>query len=197
MDTHDTELLDNSIADSDQPELEASSDWYVIHSYSGYENKVKKNLESRIDTMGMNNRIFSVIVPTEEQVELKGGKRRTTQRRIFPGYLLIQMILDDDSWSVVRNTPGVTGFVGMGNKPTALTQEEVDRIMNRIEADAPTIKVNFMEGDNVQITDGPFANFNGTVDSIDREKGKVRVLVNFFGRDTPIELDFLQVERAW
>ena len=158
MDTHDTELLDNSIADSDQPELEASSDWYVIHSYSGYENKVKKNLESRIDTMGMNNRIFSVIVPTEEQVELKGGKRRTTQRRIFPGYLLIQMILDDDSWSVVRNTPGVTGFVGMGNKPTALTQEEVDRIMNRIEADAPTIKVNFMQGDNVQITDGPFAN---------------------------------------
>ena len=156
----------------------------------------EKNLENRINSMGMNNRIFSVIVPTEEQVELKGGKRRTTQRRIFPGYLLVEMVLDDESWYVVRNTPGVTGFVGMGNEPTALTQEEVDRIMNRIEAGAPTIKVNFIEGDNVQITDGPFANFHGTVDSIDREKGKVRVLVNFFGRDTPIELDFLQVERA-
>jgi transcriptional antiterminator NusG len=191
------ELLDNALTDENGEEVDTSNhQWYVIHSYSGYENKVKKNLKSRIESMGMGDRIFDVIVPTEEQVELKSGKRRTTQRRIFPGYILVQMILDDDSWYVVRNTPGVTGFVGMGNEPTALTPEEVERIMNRIEAEAPTIKVNFREGDNVQISDGPFANFHGTVDSIDREKGKVRVLVSFFGRETPIELDFLQVERA-
>lgn len=196
MDTQNPEIPEDNQLDDQQALSEDAADWYVIHSYSGYENKVKKNLESRIQTMGMDNQIFSVVVPTEELVELKGGKRRTTQRRIFPGYILIQMVLDDDSWFVVRNTPGVTGFVGMGNKPTPLTQDEIDRIMNRIEADAPTIKVNFIEGDNVQITDGPFASFHGTVDSIDREKGKIRVLVNFFGRETPIELDFLQVERA-
>ncbi len=173
-----------------------SRQWFVVHSYSGYENKVKKNLESRIESMGMQDRIFAVVVPTEEQVELKGGQRRTTERRIFPGYILVEMLMDDDSWFVVRNTPGVTGFVGMGNRPTPLTPPEVDRILSRMEAEAPTIKVNFREGDSVQITDGPFANFHGTVDSIDREKGKVRVMVSFFGRETPIELDFLQVERA-
>lgn len=196
MDTHNTEIPEDDQLNDQQPLSEEAADWYVIHSYSGYENKVKKNLESRIQTMGMDNQIFSVVVPTEELVELKNGKRRTTQRRIFPGYILIQMVLDDESWFVVRNTPGVTGFVGMGNKPSPLSQPEIDRIMNRIEAGAPTIKVNFIEGDNVQITDGPFANFHGTVDSIDREKGKIRVLVNFFGRETPIELDFLQVERS-
>lgn len=191
------ELLNEALATDAGEEVETPNhQWYVIHSYSGYENKVKKNLKSRIESMGMGDRIFDVIVPTEEQVELKSGKRRTTQRRIFPGYILVQMILDDDSWYVVRNTPGVTGFVGMGNEPTALTPQEVERIMKRIEAEAPTIKVNFSEGDSVQISDGPFASFHGTVDSIDREKGKVRVLVSFFGRDTPIELDFLQVERA-
>jgi transcription termination/antitermination protein NusG len=170
--------------------------WYVIHTYSGYENKVKKNLESRIASMGMSDKIFDILVPTENQVELKSGQRRTTERRIFPGYMLVQMIMDDDSWYVVRNTPGVTGFVGMGNKPTALSPAEVDRIKGRAEAEAPSIKVNFAEGHSVQITDGPFAGFHGTVESIDREKGKVRVMVSFFGRETPIELDFLQVERA-
>ncbi|HYN90042.1 MAG TPA: transcription termination/antitermination protein NusG [Ardenticatenaceae bacterium] len=174
-------------------EPDSEQRWYVIHSYSGYENKVKKNLESRIASMGMQDRIFQVVVPTEEQVELKGGQRRTTERRIFPGYILVQMILDDDSWYVVRNTPGVTGFVG---NPTALQQDEVDRILKRMEAEAPTIKVNFREGDSVRIIEGPFRDFHGSVDAIDREKGKVRVLVNFFGRETPIELDFLQVERA-
>ncbi|MBA3530587.1 MAG: transcription termination/antitermination protein NusG [Ardenticatenales bacterium] len=177
-------------------EASTQREWYVIHSYSGYENKVKKNLESRIESMGMSDRIFAVVVPTEEQVELKGGQRKTTERRIFPGYILVEMMLDDDSWFVVRNTPGVTGFVGMGNKPTALSKPEVERILKRMEAEAPTIKVNFREGDSVQITDGPFAGFHGSVDSIDREKGKVRVMVSFFGRETPIELDFLQVERA-
>ena len=197
MEIDGIELQDDTLTSDDGEEVKTQDhDWYVIHSYSGYENKVKKNLKSRIESMGMGHRIFDVIVPTEEQVELKSGKRRITQRRIFPGYILVQMILDDDSWYVVRNTPGVTGFVGMGNEPTALTPPEVERIMNRIEAEAPTIKVNFREGDSVQISDGPFASFHGTVDSIDREKGKVRVLVSFFGRETPIELDFLQVERA-
>lgn len=197
MEIDGIELLDNALTSDNGEEVKTPShEWYVIHSYSGYENKVKKNLKSRIESMGMGDRIFDVIVPTEEQVELKSGKRRTTQRRIFPGYILVQMVLDDDSWYVVRNTPGVTGFVGMGNEPTALTPPEVERIMNRIEAEAPTIKVNFREGDGVQITSGPFSSFHGTVDSIDREKGKVRVLVSFFGRETPIELDFLQVERA-
>jgi len=181
--------------DSDSEERE-QADWYVVHSYSGYENKVKKNLESRIESMGMQDQIFQVIVPTEEQVELKGGQRRTAERRIFPGYILVEMFLTDDSWYVVRNTPGVTGFVGLGNKPTALQPEEVDRILKRMEAEAPTIKVNFREGDNVEITDGPFKDFHGTVDLLDTEKGKVRVLVSFFGRETPVELDFLQVERA-
>jgi len=170
--------------------------WYVVHSYSGYENKVKKNLENRIESMGMQDQIFNVVVPTEEQVELKSGQRRTAEKRIFPGYILIEMILTDDSWYVVRNTPGVTGFVGLGNKPTPLLPEEVERILKRMEAEAPTIKISFREGDAVQITDGPFKDFHGIVDSIDREKGKVRVLVSFFGRETPVELDFLQVERT-
>ncbi|RMD63583.1 transcription termination/antitermination factor NusG, partial [Candidatus Parcubacteria bacterium] len=128
--------------------------WYVIHTYSGYENKVKKNLEQRIKAMGMQDRIFQVIVPTEEQVELKGGQRRTVQRRIFPGYVLVQMILDDESWSVVRNTPDVSGFVGMGNRPTPLAEEEVQRILERMETKSPTFKINFREGDPVQIVDG-------------------------------------------
>jgi len=183
-----------------QEEAEAAEDdgrrWYVIHTYSGYENKVKKNLEQRIRAMGMQDRIFQVIVPTEEVVELKGGQRRTVERRIFPGYVLVQMILDDDSWSVVRHTPDVTGFVGMGNQPTPLSQEEVDRILKRMETKPTTFKINFREGDKVRIIDGPFKDFPGTVDYIDREKGKVRVLVSFFGRETPIELDFLQVERT-
>lgn len=186
----------DQVYSEERPEADSERRWYVIHCYSGYENKVKKNLESRITSMGMQDRIFQVIVPTEEQVELKGGQRRTTERRIFPGYILVEMMMDDDSWYVVRNTPGVTGFVGTGSKPTPLRQEEVDRILKRMEAEAPTIKVNFREGDSVQITDGPFKDFHGTVDNIDREKGKVRVMVNFFGRETPIELDFLQVERA-
>lgn len=189
----ENEEIEASNASSAQ---EVDRRWYVIHSYSGYENKVKHNLESRIESMGMGDAIFAVVVPTEEQVELKGGQRRTTERRIFPGYILVEMVLTDDSWYVVRNTPGVTGFVGMGNDPTPLTQPEVDRILSRMEAEAPTIKVNFREGDSVQITDGPFAGFHGSVEYIDRTKGKVRVMVSFFGRETPIELDFLQVERA-
>jgi transcriptional antiterminator NusG len=170
--------------------------WYVVHCYSGYENKVRRNLEQRITTMDMESHIFQVVVPTEEEIEVREGKRRTYQRRVFPGYILVEMILTDESWYVVRNTPGVTGFVGMGNKPTPLRDEEVQRIIKRMEAEAPKIKVTFKQGQKVRIIQGPFADFIGSVDDINMEKGKVRVMVSFFGRETPVELDFLQVEKV-
>jgi transcriptional antiterminator NusG len=170
--------------------------WYVIHCYSGYENKVRHNLEQRIETMGMKNKIFDVVVPTEEEIEVKDGKRRTVERRVFPGYILVQMLMDEDSWYVVRNTPGVTGFVGMGNEPTPLRPEEVSSIVKRMEAEAPRIKVTYKQGQKVRIIDGPFNDFIGTVSEIDMERAKVRVMVSFFGRETPVELDFLQVEKA-
>ena len=170
--------------------------WYVVHCYSGYENKVRHNLEQRIETMGMKDRIFDVVVPTEEEIEVKEGKRRTIERRVFPGYILVNMILSEESWYVVRNTPGVTGFVGMGTAPTPLRPEEVAQIIKRMEAEAPRIKVTFKQGERVRIVDGPFNDFRGTVSELDMERAKVRVMVNFFGRETPVELDFLQVEKA-
>ncbi|MBN1179867.1 MAG: transcription termination/antitermination protein NusG [Anaerolineae bacterium] len=170
--------------------------WYVIHCYSGYEHKVKHNLEQRIETMQMQDKIFQVVIPTEEEIEVKEGKRRTIERRVFPGYILVQMLMEDESWYIVRNTPGVTGFVGMGNRPAPLRPEEVQSIMKRMEAEAPRIKVTFKSGQKVRIIDGPFNEFIGVVDEIDMERAKVRVLVSFFGRDTPVELDFLQVEKA-
>jgi transcriptional antiterminator NusG len=170
--------------------------WYVIHCYSGYEAKVKHNLEQRIETMQMQDQIFQVVVPTEDEIEVRDGKRRVVERRVFPGYILVQMLLNDDSWYVVRNTPGVTGFVGMGNEPTPLRPEEVQGIMKRMEAEAPKIKVTFRPGQKVRIIDGPFNEFIGVVDEIDMERAKVRVLVSFFGRETPVELDFLQVEKT-
>jgi transcriptional antiterminator NusG len=179
--------------------LEGASDqrsWYVIHCYSGYENKVRYNLEQRIETMGMKDRIFDVVIPTQEEIEVKDGKRRVVERHVFPGYVLVNMILSEESWYVVRNTPGVTGFVGMGNQPTALRPEEVSQILKRMEAEAPHIKVSFKEGERVRIVDGPFNDFRGTVAEIDMQRTKVRVMVNFFGRETPVELDFLQVEKA-
>ena len=171
-------------------------EWYVVHCYSGMEARVKRNLEHRIESMKMENRIFAVVVPTEEQIELKDGERRVIERRVFPGYILVQMVLDDDSWSVVRNTPGVTGFVGIGNRPTPLSAAEVDHIMSRIEAGQPRVQVNFRVGDKVRITEGVFADFNGTVEEMDIERGKVRILVSIFGRETPVEVDFLQVEKS-
>jgi transcriptional antiterminator NusG len=146
--------------------------------------------------MGMQNQIFQVVVPTEEEVELRDGQRRTTERRVFPGYILVEMAMNDDTWYVVRNTPGVTDFVRSGAKPIPLRQEEVDKILNRMEAAAPKIKVSFTEGQKVRIIDGPFEDFMGTVDSIDTDRARVRVLVNMFGRETPVEVDFLQVERV-
>jgi transcriptional antiterminator NusG len=170
--------------------------WYVIHCYSGYENKVRHNLELRIETMGMKDKVFDVVVPTQEEIEVRDGKRRTVERHIFPGYVLVNMLVSDESWFVVRNTPGVTGFVGMGNLPTPLRPEEVAQILKRMEADAPTVKVTFKVGERVRIVDGPFNDFRGVVSEIDMERTKVRVMVSFFGRETPVELDFLQVEKA-
>lgn len=170
--------------------------WYVIHTYSGYENKVKANLEKRIESMNMEEKIFRIVVPEVEEIEVKDGKKKVVKKRIYPGYVLVEMILTDDSWYVVRNTPGVTGFVGMGNQPTPLRPEEVAQILKRMEAEAPHVKVTFKVGERVRIVDGPFNDFRGTVAEIDQERNKVRVMVNFFGRETPVELDFLQVEKA-
>jgi len=181
--------------DTDTQKPDDARAWYVIHSYSGYENKVKTNLEQRIESMGMPDQIFEVVIPTEAEIEIHEGKRRTVERRVFPGYLLVQMIMNDDSWYVVRNTPGVTGFVGMGNEPTPLRDDEVEAIMRRIKSQAPRVKVTYQPGERVRIIDGPFTDFVGTVDEIYMDKNRVRVLVSFFGRETPVELDFLQVER--
>jgi transcriptional antiterminator NusG len=178
------------------PEPTEGPAWYVIHCYSGYENKVRHNLEQRIETMGMKDKIFDVVIPTQEEIEVKDGKRRTVERHIFPGYVLVNMQLTEESWYVVRNTPGVTGFVGMGNNPTPLRPEEVAQIVKRMEAEAPTVKVTFKVGERVRIVDGPFNDFRGVVSEIDMERTKVRVMVSFFGRETPVELDFLQVEKA-
>ena len=191
----DSEVAEDVALEEGQ-EAEDGRAWYVVHCYSGYENKVRHNLEQRIETMGMKDQIFDVVVPTEEEIEVKDGKRRTVERRVFPGYILVNLILSEESWYVVRNTPGVTGFVGMGNTPTPLRPEEVAQIIKRMEADAPRIKVTFRSGERVRIVDGPFNDFRGTVSEIDMERAKVRVMVNFFGRETPVELDFLQVEKA-
>ncbi len=188
--------LEEAAADVEEEAVDQEGrGWYVIHSYSGYENKVKKNLESRIETMGMQDYIFQVVVPTEEVVELQDGARRTVERRIFPGYILVDMIMTDESWFVVRNTPGVTGFVGSGGQPIPLREEEVEAILKRMREEAPKIQVSFQVGDAVRIIDGPFTDFLGTVDSMNVDRGKVRILVSFFGRETPVELDFLQVEK--
>ena len=180
-------------------ELEALQDdgrrWYVIHTYSGYENKVKQNLEHRIDSMEMHDQIFRVIVPTEEEIEIKNGQRRTVHKKVFPGYVLVQMHMTESSWYVVRNTPGVTSFVGHGNRPTALEDTEVKAILRQMEEEPPKVRVSYQVGQSVKITDGPFTDFEGVVDGIDQERGRVRVLVSFFGREAPVELDFLQVTR--
>ena len=170
--------------------------WYVIHTYSGYENKVKTNLEHRIQSMDVAHKIFRVVVPTEEEVEIKNGQRRTVQKKIFPGYVLVEQLLDDESWFVVRNTPGVTSFVGHGNNPTPLPDSEVQAILKQMREEKPQVRITYNKGDRVKIIDGPFAEFLGSVDTVDDEKTKLRVLVSMFGRETPVELDFLQVEKA-
>src|SRR5579872_7282230 len=170
--------------------------WYAIHTYSGYENKVKSHLEARIASMDMRNKIFRVIVPMEEEVEIKQGQRRTVQRKVFPGYVLVEMIMSDESWYVVRNTPGVTSFVGSGTKPIPLQEKEIKFIQKQIKAEAPKVRVEYQVGENVRVIDGPFSDFHGKVDEINADKGKLKVLVNMFGRETPVELDLLQVEKV-
>jgi transcriptional antiterminator NusG len=197
-------LDENGSDDSNQPpiledgQVKLSNDklWYVVHCYSGYEKKVCHAIEQRIETMGMRDKIFDVIVPTQEEIEVKEGKRKTVEKRVFPGYILVEMKMDEDSWYVVRNTPGVTGFVGMGNDPTPLRPEEVKAIIDRMETSGPHFVPKFRVGERVRIIDGPFNDFIGTVAAMEAEKSKVRVMVNFFGRDTPVELDFLEVEKV-
>jgi len=178
-----------------EPQVDTGRRWYVIHTYSGYENKVKTNLEHRIQSMDMGDKIFQVLVPTEEEIEIKNGKRHPVERKIFPGYVLVEMVMSDDSWYVVRNTPGVTSFVGSGNKPTELTDTEVRAILRQIKLDAPKYKVAFTKGEAVRVTDGPFTDLHGVVDEVNPERNKVKVLVSIFGRETPVELDFLQIEK--
>ena len=176
-------------------EIDTGRRWYVIHTYSGYENKVKTNLEHRITSMDMGDKIYQVLVPTEEEIEIKNGKRHPVERKVFPGYVLVEMIMGDDSWYVVRNTPGVTSFVGSGNKPTPLTDGEVRAILRQIKLDAPKYKVAFTKGEAVRVTDGPFTDLHGVVDEVNPERNKVKVLVSIFGRETPVELDFIQIEK--
>ncbi len=189
------------VAEQEAQEQEAGAihpdaKWFVIHTYSGYENKVKTNLEHRVESMGAQDQVFQVVIPTEDEIEIRDGQRRTVQKKVFPGYVLVQMLLTDHSWHVVRNTPGVTGFVGSGSKPTPLLDQEVKQILKAMRREAPKIKVSFSRGERVKVVDGPFTDFIGVVDDINLEKGKVRVLVSFFGRETPVELDFLQVSRV-
>ncbi len=169
--------------------------WYVVHTYSGHERKVAFGLKQRVEAMGLKDKIFEVIIPTRNVVVVRSGKKQELKERIFPGYILVKMRLDDNSWLAVRTTEGVTAFVGTGNKPTSISQKEVDTILNFMQLEAPKYKASFSVGEAVKIIDGPFAEFLGTVDSIDNEKGKVKVLVSIFGRETPVELDFLQVAK--
>jgi transcription termination/antitermination protein NusG len=172
--------------------------WYVVHTYSGYENKVKANLEKRVETMGMQDKIFRVVVPEEEETEIKNGKTKVVKRKVFPGYVLVEIIMTDDSWYVVRNTPGVTGFVGSagsGSKPTALLPEEVTALLKQLGFTEKSVEFDFELKETVRVNEGPFANFTGAIEDIDLDKQKVKVHVNMFGRETPVELDFSQIEK--
>jgi len=175
--------------------VENPGSWYVIHTYSGHENKVSHTLKQRVESMKLADKIFETIVPIRKAVTVKKGKKEDIKEKIFPGYILIRMILDDNSWLAVRTTPGVTGFVGMANKPTPISEKEVEAIMKFMKLEAPKYKTSFTVGEAVKIIDGPFADFLGSIDSIDEERGKVKVLVSIFGRETPVELDFLQVSK--
>lgn len=174
---------------------ESTKHWYVIHTYSGYEDRVAENLRQRIDSLGMEDKIFDVIVPKENQIEIKNGRRRIVERRIFPGYVLVEMIVTEDSWFVVRNTPNVTGFVGSGTTPTPMSEDEVKHIQKRMGVEEPKYQIDLSVGEAVNIVDGPFKGFDGQISEIDEQKGKIKVLVNMFGRETPVELDSLQVKK--
>ncbi len=175
--------------------LDLGRRWYVLHTYSGYEENVKRNLEQRVDTFAMAHKIFAVVVPKEKKIKIKNGKRQTVEEKIFPGYVLVEMIVTDDSWYVVRNTPNVTGFVGSGVTPTPIDQKEVDSLMSRMTGGDPLHTIDVNIDDAVKICDGPFKNFEGKISALDESRGKVKVLVNMFGRETPVELDALQVKK--
>ena len=169
--------------------------WYVIHTYSGHEERVKKNLGQRIKTMDSGEEISQVVIPTEEEIEVKGGRRQTVTKKILPGYVLVQMAVSDQSWNIVRNTPGVTGFVGSGGKPTSLREEEVSKILKQMMSEGPKVKISLRKGQSVRVNDGPFIDFVGVVDEVSPDKGKLKVLLSLFGHETPVELDVLQVEQ--
>lgn len=176
-------------------QLDEGRNWYVIHTYAGYENAVARNLKQRIESLGMENKIFQVIVPTEKKIKVKGGKRVEDEEKIYPGYILVDMIVTDDSWYVVRNTPRVTGFVGSGVYPVPIAKSEIDMLMSRMSNETPKHNIDLEVEDHVMIADGPFKDLEGKVSEVDEERGKVKVLVNMFGRETPVELDFLQIKK--
>ncbi len=169
--------------------------WYVLHTYSGYEDAVAHNLKQRIESLDMEDRIFNVLVPKEKKIKIKGGKRKVVEEKIYPGYVLVEMIVTEDSWYVVRNTPRVTGFIGAGTTPVPISDKEIKNLQKRMGVEEPTYKIDVEIGDAVKITDGPFKDFDGKISEIDQTKGKIKVLVNMFGRETPVELDFLQVKK--
>ena len=175
--------------------LPQERNWYVLHTYSGYEDAVAKNLKQRIESLSMEDKIFNVIVPKEKKIRIKDGKRKISEEKIYPGYVLVEMIVTDDSWYVVRNTPNVTGFVGAGTTPVPVMKEEIDNLLKRMRMGEPQYKISVQAGDLIKITDGPFKDFEGKVSEIDEERGKIKVLVNIFGRDTPLELDSLQIKK--
>lgn len=177
-------------------QTEQERNWYVLHTYSGYEETVARNLKQRIESMGMEDKIFNVIVPKEKKIKIKGGKREVVEEKIYPGYVLVEMIVTDDSWYVVRNTPRVTGFIGAGTTPIPVQKEEIDRLQKRMGEKEPEYKIDVKPGDLVKITDGPFKDFDGKVSEVDEERGKIKVLVNMFGRETPVELDSLQIKKV-
>jgi len=170
--------------------------WYVVHTYSGYEDAVAKNLKQRIENLGMEDKIFNVLIPKEKKIRIKNGKRKTVEEKIYPGYILVEMIVTDDSWYVVRNTPRVTGFIGAGTTPIPVKQKEIDELKSKMGVEEPKYKIEFEKEDLVRIVDGPFKDLEGKVSEIDNERGKIKVLVNMFGRDTPVELDSLQIKKV-
>jgi len=176
-------------------QIEQQKNWYVIHTYSGYEDAVAKSLKQRIESLGMEDKIFNVIVPKEKKIKIKDSKRKVVEEKIYPGYVLVEMIVTDDSWYVVRNTPNVTGFVGAGTTPVPVSSSEIETLKKKMGVETPQYKIDVKTGDMIKITDGPFKDFDGKVSEIDQERGKVKVLVNMFGRDTPLELDSLQIKK--
>ena len=176
-------------------QIDSERRWYVLHTYSGYEDAVAHNLKQRIESLDMGDKIFNVLVPKEKKIKIKGGKRQIIEEKIYPGYVLVEMIVTDDSWYVVRNTPRVTGFIGAGTTPIPISAEEIKSLQKRMGVEEPTYKIDVEVGDAVKIVDGPFKDFDGKISEVDRTKGKIKVLVNMFGRETPVELDFLQVKK--